>query len=135
MRVRMCKSFANRKSAVFSIGCEVSKMLRGSTVTAPMRAPAASSSVSEGTPRAGRHRDSQPTAIDSARRRGHTVHGPRLGSIPAWNIAVPLKVVILGANGFIGSALTAAILRSRPLLAPKATALPLRHVARQASAK
>jgi nucleoside-diphosphate-sugar epimerase len=27
---------------------------------------------------------------------------------------VPLKVVVLGANGFIGSALTAAILRSRP---------------------
>ncbi|HEU4626371.1 MAG TPA: bifunctional UDP-4-keto-pentose/UDP-xylose synthase [Steroidobacteraceae bacterium] len=30
------------------------------------------------------------------------------------NTAVPLKVVVLGANGFIGSALTAAILRSRP---------------------
>jgi nucleoside-diphosphate-sugar epimerase len=29
-------------------------------------------------------------------------------------IAVPLKVVILGANGFIGSALTAAILKTRP---------------------
>jgi nucleoside-diphosphate-sugar epimerase len=28
---------------------------------------------------------------------------------------VPLKVVILGANGFIGSALTAAILAERPM--------------------